>query len=436
MTQSEQVELSFSSVKGRSVRGRFDGGEISSDGGIVVLEQAERQLKLLRGVSRSLADSRQRGKVKHALETILRQRVFGLAAGWEDLNDFESLRDDALWQSVCGSDEALAGKSTLSRLERSMTREAAVSVNRHLVERFIASHKRPPKEIVLDFDATDDPVHGRQEGRFFHGYYDHYCFLPLYVFCGGQLLCAYLRPSNQDAAKHSGAILKLLVKRIRQSWPNTRILLRADSGFCRDRTLTWCDRHGVDYVVGLAKNAVLLDEAEGYLNAARDAYQKTGYTQRIFGGIIYAAAKWKLKRHVIVKAEHSAKGANPRFVVSSVDRPDREVYEHLYCARGEAENRIKEQMQLFSDRTSASHWWANQWRVCLSALAYTLFEHIRSHALAGTELARAQCSTLRLKLIKIGAVIVRTKRLVRIHFNQNHPAKEPFLQAVARLKPG
>jgi len=436
MTQSEQVELGFSSVKGRRMLGRFDGGEISSDGGIVLLERAEQGLRLLKTAARDLTDSRQRGKVRHQLETVLRQRVFGLAAGWEDLNDFESLREDVLWQSACGSDAPLAGKSTLSRLERSMRREAAVSINRLLVEHFIASHKSAPEEIVLDFDATDDPVHGQQEGRFFHGYYDHYCFLPLYVFCGEQLLCAYLRPSNQDAAKHSAAILKLLVSKIRIHWPNTRIIFRADSGFCRDRTLTWCDRHGVDYVVGLAKNPALLDEAEALLEQARQSYQKNGYTQRIFGGIIYAAAKWKLKRHIIVKAEHGAKGANPRFVVSSLDRDDREVYEQLYCARGEAENRIKEQMQLFSDRTSASYWWANQWRVCLSALAYTLLEHIRTHALKGTELARAQCATLRLKLLKIGAVIVRLKRLIRIHFSHNHPAKELFILAAQKLKPG
>ncbi len=328
-----------------------------------------------------------------------------------------------------------AGKSTLCRFENGVDRGLATGIHQVLLENFIASFKQAPKELILDFDATDDPVHGHQQGRFFHGYYDEYCFLPLYVFCGDQLLVAYLRESGQDSATHAAAILKLLVRRIRHQWPQVKIIFRADSGFCRDRILTWCDRHGVDYVVGVARNEVLLRESEPYLQQARNLYERTGQKQRLFGGIIYAAKSWTLHRHVICKAEHTHRGSNPRFVVSSLDAEDGDVYDHLYCARGDMENRIKEQMMLFSDRTSASRWWANQWRVLLSAMAYTLVEYIRRVGLKGTALAKAQCHSIRLKLFKIGTVIERTKSRVRLHLPSGYPLMEIFTQCLRCLRP-
>lgn len=366
---------------------------------------------------------------------MLRQRVYGLCAGWEDLNDFEQLRDDTLYQSLAGSGSRLASPSTLCRMENKQNREAAWKLNELLVELFIESFASEPEELILDFDATDNPVHGHQQGRFFHGYYDHYCFLPLYVFCGDQLLCAYLRPSNIDASKHAGAILKLLVTKLRQRWPDVRLIIRADSGFCRNRILGWCDRHDVGYIVGVARNERLQAIGESLQQRAAEEYERTGETQRLFGSFEYAAKSWTWLRLVIHKAEHTHKGANPRFVVTNLVGDDQYLYDKVYCARGDMENRIKEQIMLFSDRTSSHRWWTNQYRLLLSGLAYTLMEGLRRLALKGTQLANAQAATIRLKLIKIGAVITRNTRRIRIHLSETHPLKELFIQAVNRLVP-
>ena len=291
------------------------------------------------------------------------------------------------------------------------------------------------KELILDFDCTDDPVHGEQIGRFFHGYYDSYCFLPLYVFCGRQLLAAYLRPSNIDPARGAWAILKLLSDRLRQVWPEVRIIFRADSGFCRHRMLTWCDKHGIDYIVGIAKNNCLLAEARHLLNQAQQQFAASGHKQRLFGEMRYAAGTWKYARRVIVKAEHNGKGSNPRFVVTNMSADAATLYDRLYCARGEAENRIKEQqLDLFADRTSCMNWVPNQLRLLLSALAYTLMEAIRRLALAGSQLARACCGTLRLKLLKIGAVIVRNTRRVHLMLSSAYPHQSLFIRAVTQLR--
>jgi hypothetical protein len=434
MTESDQKEFAFTSSKGRKIKARFDGGIVSSDAGMTLVREADKRLRLTTKAAKCIDDPRQVGKVDHSVAQLVQQRVYGLACGYEDANDFETLRDDPLWQALCEKDGQLAGKSTLGRFENRINRTSAAQINELFVELFIASFKYPPKQIILDFDATDNPVHGMQEQRFFHGYYDRYCFLPLYVFCGDQLLCAYLRPSNADAAKHAAAILKLLCMRLRKAWPKVQIIFRADSGFCRDRILTWCDRHGIDYCVGVARNPVLQYEAEVYLNRARDEYERTGEKQRIFGAVIYGAKSWKLKRSVIVKAEQSDKGSNPRFIVTSLYGDDQYLYDKIYCARGEMENRIKEQMQLFSTRTSAHRWWANQWRILLSAMAYVLVHYIRSTALGATELAKAQCATIRLKLFKIGALIVRKSRQIRIHLSESYPMQNLFYLVWERLK--
>jgi hypothetical protein len=306
-----------------------------------------------------------------------------------------------------------------------------------LVEQFIASFSTPPSELILDFDATDDPVHGRQAGRFFHGYYDHYCFLPLYVFCGDQLLVSYLRPSTIDGAKHAWAIVALLVKRLRRAWPQVRIIMRADSGFCRWRMLAWCERHNVQYIMGLAKNARLNRLAEPYLRQAAQAFADTAQAQRRFAETEYGAKSWDRSRRVLIKAEHTEQGANPRYVVTTLSGDPQHLYERLYCQRGEMENRIKEQqLDLFADRTSCHRWWANQFRLLLASWGYVLLEAIRRLGLSGTALAQAQVGTLRLKLLKIGAVILRNTRRVRFLLSSAYPYQQLFCLVVERLASG
>lgn len=384
-----------------------------------------------------LDDPRRKASCEHALLSVIRQRLYGLALGYEDLNDHDTLRHDVLLQTAVRVDRALASSPTLCRMENRADRATTVRLHQVLFEQFIGSFKHPPKKLILDFDATDDAVHGCQEGRFFHGYYDHYCFLPLYVFCREQLLASYLRPSNIDGAQHAWAILSLLVKALRRRWPKLRIVFRGDRGFCRWRMLSWCERHGVDYIVGIAKNPRLKRFSAPFLRAAEQAYEATGRKQRRFAELSYAAASWDHPRRVIVKAEHSVQGANLRFVVTSLDGDAERLYDTLYCARGEMENRIKEQqLGLFADRTSAHTWWTNQFRLLLSTLAYVLLEAIRRLGLCGTELARAQVNTIRLKLLKIGAVIVRNTRRVRCLLSSAYPYQQLFLTVVSRLASG
>jgi hypothetical protein len=434
MRKNSRKKICFTSSKRRRLEGRFDGGELSSDGGLILMREADRRLGLIKAVAGRLSDKRQRGKVRHEAATLLRQRVMALCAGWEDLNDAEALAADPVHQLASGAD-VLGSAPTLSRFENAQNRASAWAVNEELVEQFIRSKVKAPAYLILDFDATDTPVHGQQEGRFFHGYYNSHCFLPLYVFCGDQLLVAYLRRSNIDAAKHAWAILALLVKRLRAAWPRTKIVLRADSGFCRDRMLTWCDQNEVKYIVGLARNSRLLEANARLMRQAEAEFNRTGQKQRLFSAFDYAALTWRRVRWVIAKAEHSKMGANPRFVVTNIVGDSQRLYDRRYCARGEMENRVKEQMMLFADRVSAHRWWANQWRLLLSALAYTLVESVRRLALVGTELAEATCQTIRLKLIKIGTVIERKLTLVRLHFSSSHPLKELFAHAVRCLAP-
>jgi hypothetical protein len=437
VTDCTQGVWEFPACRKRRVQAEFSGGEISSDGGVLLLRQADQRLGLLEAASGVLEDARDPARITHDLVSLLRQRVYGLCLGYEDLNDHATLRLDPAIQTALDRVVPLGSSATLCRVENRMDRSAAVRLHEVLLEQFIASFQSPPEELVLDFDATDDAVHGRQEGRFFHGYYDHYCFLPLYVFCGEQLLVSYLRPSDQDAAKHAWAVLALLVKRLRRAWPGVRIVVRADSGFCRWRMLRWCENHQVDYLVGIARNARLERAVEPMMELIERLAVLTGQPQREFLRFGYAAKTWDRPRPVIAKVEASPKGRNPRFILTSLEGDSRGLYEKRYCARGEMENRIKEQqLGLFADRTSAHHWWANQLRLLLSSLAYTLIEAIRRLALAGTELARAQVGTLRLKLLKIGAVILRNTRRIRFLLPSAYPYQVLFAQAVARLRPG
>ena len=437
MTECNLPSFVFPSVRQRQIEASFDGGDVTSDGGALLLRQVDRRLGLTARASRAFSDIRQQGKVKHPVLEMIRQRIYGISLGYEDLNDHNDLRHDPLFQTVIERDTSLASDSTLCRFEQRADRESAVALSKLLVELFIESFDAPPKELILDFDATDDPVHGMQEGRFFHGYYDHYCFLPLYVFCGSQLLVPYLRPSNIDAAKHTWAILALLVRRFRQEWPDVRIIFRGDSGFCRHRILEWCNRNDVGFIVGLAKNSRLLKACSRTRRRSEKLQARTNRTVRQFIDIGYAAGPWKQRQRVIVKAEHNMHGPNTRFVVTNLPGTARDLYENVYCARGDMENRIKEQqLFLFADRTSCSRWWSNQMRLLLSSLAYVLFDAMRRLALKGTKLAKATCETIRLKLLKIGAVIVRNTRRVRVMLSSAYPSKKLFILVSKRLAPG
>ena len=437
MTDCNQQQRLFPRCKGRRVEAGFSGGAITSNGGVLLLRQADRRVGLTERVAKVLCDPRRRASCTHDALSIVRQRVYGLALGYEDLNDHDELRGDVALQTAVDKDQVLASASTLCRFEQRAGRAEAVRLHEVLVEQFIASYPRAPRRLVLDFDATDDRVHGQQEGRFYHGYYDHYCFLPLYVFCGDRLLVSYLRASKIDAARHAWAILALLVKRLRKVWPKVKITLRGDSGFCRWRMLRWCERHGVDYIVGIARNPRLNALAQPLLIQAKGAYEHSGNKQRRFDEFGYAAKTWDRRRRVLVKAEHTARGSNPRYVVTNLSGAPQRLYDAVYCARGDMENRIKEQqLDLFADRTSCHAWWPNQYRVLLSALAYVLLNTIRRIALAGTELARAYVGTIRLKLLKIGAVILRNTRRIQFLLSSAHPYQDLFFLAAQRLRPG
>jgi len=411
MTKCTTPTATFPRCKGRQVIARFDGGDVTSDGGILLLRQLDREMGLTRAIARRLSDDRDPQRCLHRTETLVRQRVFGLALGYEDLNDHQALRHDIALQTAVDTDGVLASQSTLCRFEQQADRDWAITIHEEMIEQFIRSFRRPPKKpLYLDFDATADRVHGQQLGRHFNGYYNHYIFLPLFVFCGDQLLVSYLRPASLDAAHHAGAILALLVRRLRQAWPEVKIVFRGDSGFCRPLILNWCDRHGVDYIIGLAGNKRLAKLALDidYTSAIR--FEKSWEKERVFGFIEYAAKSWKeRRRRVIVKSETSRRGFNTRYV---------------------------EQQFLFSDRTSCHEWWPNQYRLLLSGLAYLLLERLRRIYLKRTAFAQAQVNTIRLKLLKIGAVITRNTRTIRLMLSSQYPEQDLFLKLAGKLVPG
>jgi hypothetical protein len=444
MTQRNRNSIALTSTRRRKLVAEFSGGSITSDAGLLLLREADRQIGLLDAVNAAIPDPRNPFFITHPQRTLLAQRLFGIACGYEDLNDHHRLRDDPLWQAATdhpGPDDAstLASPPTLCRLENRINRPSLVRLAAVLVEQFIASFDRPPQHLTLDFDATDDPIHGDQENRFFHGYYDGYCFLPLYVFCGSQLLVAYLRPANVGADRHAAAILKLLVTRLRQVWPGVRITVRGDSGFCRWRLMRWCDSHDVRYVLGLARNAVLEHAAAEWLDQVRTAYDIDGHSHRVFGTLSYAAKSWDRPRRVIVKAEHlrgpDGGKSNPRFLVTNTAGDPRTLYEDHYCPRGDMENRIKEQqLGLFADRTSCHAFAANQFRVLIAAAAYVLFDHIRRTTLVGSVLERAEVGTIRLRLFRVGALVKKTVRRLVIRIASSFPGQELFRRVADRLR--
>ena len=451
-TECNQFVFGFHPLKRLEIRAQFDGGAISTDGGGLLLREVEKRIGILRQFASCFTDYRNPDLIEHTVEELVAQRVYGLALGYEDLNDHEELRNDPLLavlvEKANPSSQVLAGKSTLNRLE--LTKETASrkerykkivldhgAVDRLLVEVFLEAHREEPKEIILDLDATDDPLHGEQEGRFFHGYYGHYCYLPLYIFCGEFLLCARLRASNIDASAGSVEELKRIVEQIRSAWPLVRMVVRGDSGFCREELLSWCEAEGVDYLLGLAKNERLKAEIKKELRKAKRQYHQTGRAARIFREFYYQTRKsWSRRRRVVAKAEHLEKGENPRFVVTSLSAeewPAPALYEELYCARGEMENRIKEQLMLFADRTSTAYLRSNQLRLYFSSVAYVLLQMLRRLGLAGTELAKAQCATIRLKLLKIGALMRVSVRKVWISLAGGYPYVELFRQVHEKL---
>lgn len=462
-TEYNASQLDFARLGTRQILADFDGGDISSDGGALLLRKTEQLTGVIRQFADCFTDHRNPNLIEHSVDELVAQRVYALALGYEDLNDHDDLRADPLLAAVVGKQDptgesrsrmrdrgkALAGKSTLNRLElspagaRKESRYKKIACRARDVERlfvtlFLQAHAKPLERITLDLDATDDPIHGNQLGRFFHGYYKNYCYLPLYIFCGDHLLLARLRPADIDASAGSVKHLERIVGQIREAWPDVKITIRADSGFCRDEILSWCERNSVDYVIGPAQNKRLNAMIAAEQEQARQEFERTAQPSRIFADLRYRTLdSWSRERRVAAKAEHLSKGANPRFAVTSLsieERSARPLYEEDYCARGEMENRIKEQqLHLFADRTSAGTMRANQVRLFCSSIAYVLLNALRRLGLSGTELAESQCQTIRLKLLKIGAFVRVTVRKVWVKLSSGCPYAEVFRRVYANL---
>jgi hypothetical protein len=456
-TECSRDLFGFEAVEGRQVVAAFDGGRITSDAGALLLGTANRAIDLVGRLAGCFADGRCQELVEHRVETMLMQRICGIALGYEDLIDHDELRHDPVLATLVGKLEAkradcapLAGKSTLNRLEhapagpdryRRIGHDPA-AIEGLFVDLFLDAHAKAPARITLDLDATDDPIHGRQEGRFFHGYYDAYCYLPLYIFCGDHLLAAKLRRSNIDASAGATEEIARIVGRIRARWPRVKILLRADSGFAREALMAWCEANKVDFLFGLARNARLVERIYIDLAWAEDEAERSGKPARRFADFGWRTREsWSRRRRVVAKAEwmpgRGEAGANPRFVVTSLRATEigaRALYERLYCARGDMENRIKEcQLDLFADRTSAATMRANQLRLWFASMAYVLIFALRRRALAHTRLARATCGTIRLRLLKIGAQVTRSVRRVRVAMASACPHADVFAIAHTRL---
>lgn len=457
-------EIEFQGLGGRKVVGQFDGGRITTDAGALLLGEVEHARGFLLDFSKCFTDYRNQEAIEHTVEELVSQRIYGIALGYEDLNDHDQLRLDPLLATLCKKQDptgqerrckedkgkALAGKSTLNRLEltpgdagkESRYKKIAYhteEIERFFVEVFLRSHHEKPGRIILDLDATDDPIHGNQEGRFFHGYYGEYCYLPLYIFCGDHVLCAKLRTSGIDASAGAKEEVERIVKCIRKDWPEVKIVLRGDAGFAREELMGWCEANQVDYIFGLARNSRLVEEIKGEMEEAQRLYEQTGQAARVYKDFSYRTLNsWATGRRVIAKAEHLEKGPNPRFVVTSLkpeDRDAKSLYEQEYCGRGEMENRIKEQqLHLFADRTSTETMRANQLRLWFSSVAYVLLNELRRIALCSTEFARAQCNTIRTKLLKIGAQVRVSVRRISIALASGYPYQEVFRIALKNIR--
>lgn len=452
MTECNQDRFEFASTSGtRQIVAEFSGGTITSDAGSLLLKETDTKMNLLERFSQCFTDRRSPLLIEHTLEQMLRQRVYGLALGYEDLNDHDLLRQDPLLAVMAGKaepgTELLAGKSTLNRMELGTGTPSRYkkitfwrdSVDELLVDIFLEAHPVAPAQVVLDIDTTDMALHGNQEDKFYHGYYKHYCYLPLYIFCGDHVLCARLRPSSIGPAVGSRKEVERIVKQIRQRWPEVEIILRGDSGFCADELLTWCENNGVHYVVGVARNQRLEKLIDGPLEEAKQQFEATQQPARIFVEFEHKTLQgaWNKNRRVVAKAEHINGKSNPRFVVTSLEAASWEkqkLYEELYCGRGDMENRIKEQFVLFADRVSVSTMRGNQLRVYLSVIAYTLMNGLRRLGLQATTMATAQVGTIRLKLLKIGALIQVTVRKVWVRIASSYPYQALFSRVLKQLR--
>lgn len=436
MPKCTDETVEFGRVGRRVVEASFDGGDIVSDGGVLLLKQVDERLGLTRAAALALGDERRASSVRHSVHTLLAQRIYGLCLGWSDVCDHNVLRNDLVLQTAVGRAEPLGSAPTLSRLETSATSEHAAALHEVLMRQFIASHVKAPKELVLDVDATHVPLHGEQERGHFHAYYDNYCYLPLYVFAGQDMLACVLRPSDRDPASVVSALIKRLLVPLRRAWPKTKIIVRADSGFCRPRVLQRLERWGVQYIIGLQKNSRLAQQVDMAELALADPYAAKQTKQRMFGEFTYAAKTWDKERRVIARLEHGPQGGNPRYIVTNLKGSAKALYERRYCARGEAENRIKEaQLDLFGRRASCHRFQANQLRLLLAGLAYTLMINLRRLGLQGTELAKACTATIRTRLLKIGAAVLRNTRRVRVLLASAHPMKHVFITAARALSP-
>jgi hypothetical protein len=451
LTECTQSSFEFAGAWSRSVMARFDGGKITSHAGGLLLREVDRRVGLLHRLSECFLDGRSQTRVRHSVRQMVAQRVYGLALGYEDVNDHEQLREDPLLSLLAGSAEPenrLAGKSTLNRLELAgevgeedrykKVQYDAEAIDAVLVHIFLEAHAQPPQQIVIDLDTTDLPLHGHQEQRFFHGFYYNYCYLPLYIVCGEHLLGVRLRPANIDTSAGALEEVERIVKQIRQSWPEVKIILRADSGFCRESLMKWCEANQVDYVFGFARNERLRRIIDPQMQQAAALHHQTGQAARVFTEFAYEThTSWRRPRRVVAKAEQIEGKENPRYVVTSLETenwPARKLYEELYCARGDMENRIKEQYSLFAGRVSAATLRANQLRLYLSAAAYVLMSAFRRLALSGTAWARAQCETIRSQLLRLGAQVRITARKVWVSIASSYPHWRVFAQAYERLR--
>lgn len=479
MTKRKRKRPAVKRLRRQAVEFDFDGGTLTSDAGLLVLREVDQKLNLITRIDQAIPDPRDPFCTAHPQHEILTSRIFGIAAGYEDANDHLTLRHDPAFQTAAGRTPAqndydneenfpLASPSTHSRFENRIDSKTIFALHEIMVDTFLDSFDEPPQEIILDYDATDDTIHGNQQGRHFNGFYDSYCFLPLYVFCGDQILVSHLRPSSVGAAHHARPITRLLVNKIRARWPNVKIVLRGDSGYAIAKLMRWCDKNNVFYVFGLPKNAVLERKLQGEMEAACQQHEKLGGKQIVFKWLRYRTQKsWQRHRWVCGKAEHSSKGANPRFVVTNLPSEEdvvdetwhrprvdgqqvRQVkeagtfaqpeisakgfYQEMYCQRGEMENRIKEQqLCLFADRTSCTKFLANQFRLMLSSFAYVLMDGLRRLGLSGTRGKRWRVDTIRLRLLKIAARVRVTCRRVVFHLASHHPSEDLMERVLSRL---
>lgn len=450
-TECIKKQIKFKALNRRSVVANFDGDAITSDAGLLLLRELEDKFKIIHQFADCFIDNRDKSKIAHSLYELLAQRIYAITAGNEDLNDHDELREDSLYSVLSNKSdisEKIAGKSTLNRLEIKALEEQETNSRYHkifaskekiadlFVHLFIQAHKKVPKKIVLDVDATDSPLHGKQEGRFYHGYYKSHCYLPLYITCNDFVLVSKLRMADIDASKGTQEELERVVNIIRKYWPNVKITVRGDSGFCRDNIMNWCETNNVDFIFGIARNKRLENIISEQKEQAKELYEKTGETQRVYSEFMHQPVKknWARERRVIAKSEHSSKGSNPRFIITSLKSNAKKLYEKVYCQRGDMENRIKEQqLYLFADRMSCSKMNANQLRLWISTIAYTLLHVFRVKCLKGSRMENAQCHTIRNRLIKIGGLIKVSVRRIYLSLSEGFCQKDVFAFAMNKM---